>query len=56
MGEHVLLHVALGGKSTVTDVALEGALLGMAAVVDLEGRVAGKGLEADVARCVSPRF
>lgn len=43
----------LGGEAAVADGALEGALLGVAAVVDLQRRVARERLVADVARGVA---
>ena len=43
----------LGGEASVADDALEGTLFGVAAVVNLQSRVAGEGLEANVARGVT---
>lgn len=42
----------LGGEAAVADGALERPLLGVTAVVDLQGGVAGERLEADVTRRV----
>lgn len=52
MGQHVLLHVALGAEAFVAQDALERALLRVAPVVDLKGTVAGECLEAKLAGCV----
>ena len=49
--QHVLLHIPSGGKASVTNVTSEWALLCVAAVVDVEGTLAGKCFEADVACC-----
>lgn len=43
----------LGGEAAIADGALEGALLRVAAIVNLQGRVAGECLEADIARRVA---
>ena len=43
----------LGGESSVTDGAFEGSFFSVAAVVDLESRVTGKRLEADVTRRIT---
>lgn len=43
----------LGGKAPVAHGALEGPFFGVASVVDLQGRVAGEGLEAEVTGSVS---
>ena len=43
----------LGGEASVADDAFEGTLFGVAAVVDLQSRVAGERLEANVARRVA---
>ena len=45
----------LGGEAFATHVALEGALLGVAAHVDLQRGVAGKHLEAELAGRLAPR-
>lgn len=55
VGQHVLLHVALGAESLVAEDALEGSLLCVAAVVNFEGAVAGEGLEAKLTGRVGPR-
>lgn len=52
VGQHVLLHVALGAEALVAQDALEGALLCVAPIVDLERAVAGERLEAELAGCV----
>lgn len=43
----------LGREASITDGTLEGTLLGVAPVVDLKGRVAGKRLVADGTRSVA---
>lgn len=43
----------LGGESAVADGAFEWPLLGMAAVVDLQRRVAGERFVTDVTRCIA---
>ncbi len=49
MRQHVLLHVALGREASVADVAPEWTLLGVAAVVNVQGALAGEGLVANLA-------
>ena len=49
MGQHVLAHVAFGGEGAFTDIALEGTLLGVTAVVYIKCTAAGEGLVANVA-------
>lgn len=44
----------LSGEASVADRTLEGSLLGVAPVVDLQGGVAGERFEADVAGRVAP--
>jgi len=48
--------IYLGWKAAVTDAALEWPLLGVAPIMDLQRRIAGKCLETDVASCVARAY
>ena len=49
-------HPYLGGKSSVTDVALEWTFLSVRSYVDLQSRVTSKHFEANVACRISPGY
>lgn len=52
----MLFHVALGRKGSFADVALEGPFLGVASIVNFQGRIAGERLQADVTRGVGAPY